>query len=163
MTTAPVLKTLSDEEITNKITEWFGTDQFNGLFNPSRIRNFARAVLSAAQPAQDQKPLGWVTEYDMEALKKRGVSTIYQDYQVSEFGEQWEQTPLYAAAPVQPDPQAEKDAKDAARYRWLRGVNIETSEEFAVTDEFMNVIAGDELDIAMDAAIDAAMSKENGK
>lgn len=44
--------------------------------------------------------------------------------------------------------------KDAARYRWLRAVNVDTAEEYAVCDEFMNVIVGEELDSAIDQAID---------
>jgi len=60
---------------------------------------------------------------------------------------------LRALLSAQQVPTQAKDARDAARYRWLRSVSIDTAEEYCVCDDSMNIIVGEELDAAIDAAM----------
>lgn len=58
-------------------------------------------------------------------------------------------------SPVAAAPGAD-DAKDAARYRYLRNASLNDERELDVCDDAMNVFFGEDLDMAIDDAMDAA-------
>ena len=70
--------------------------------------------------------------------------------------------PMYASAPTAPPAQAGEDARDAARYRWLRhGDNDESVMKVRGSSKLMDVwlLRTTELDTAIDAAIAAEERK----
>lgn len=107
----------------------------------------------ASQAPVVQQELTCLREDQILSFAEKHLSLVFEPQEIVQFARDIEShTPAMGAALS-----LQADAKDAARYRWLRNQNIfdevGTNSPYVITGQTMTMLDGEELDTAVDDAI----------
>ena len=118
------------------------------MFHPQMLEDYAIAAVKLnRQPASEDKPVG-------EWHLARGGNYPYLKWKFGYEAKIGDKLYLHPAP-------ADQDAQDAARYRWLREAEQGVSRKSIVVGTLhMGPLHADELDAAIDAAIERAGEKK---
>jgi len=128
-------------ELLREAREWMADPPLSITEKPDSLRN--RIDTALAEPAPE--PVAWIHPDDLETLHVNEPAEVWSTQQHDIDKDLPILVPLYAIAPP---PASPSEARDAARYRWLRD-QADGKHIYTITGNY-----GTTWDAAIDAAIE---------